>query len=594
MTYEIVVSFILLFLAIFLFSTEKIRIDLAAILIMILLPWTGIITPVEAFSGFSSNAVVTIMAVMILGYGIESSGSLNFIADYISLKAGGEGKKVMVWIAASVGIISSFMQNIGAVALFLPVTKKIGKNTAVSSRRLLMPMGFAGILGGTLTMIASSPLIILNDFLVENSYEELNFFSVTPVGILLLTVGILFFYYAWDKILPGDVEEDKNREDIQDIYNLPKQVIEIEITENSPLIGKTIEEIELWIKNKVHILAIWDSGSITYTPWRKTRFTAKQRIAVFGKQEHIKEFHQVFNLDRKSFLYVFHELNGDETAGFAEIIVPPKSSLIGKSIEEIGIRKNFKIEPITYVNPEGERLDLIERPMEAGLQIIVFGLWEDIRRIKESREFVVITDVKQVKRQMDIKKRNIALLSLALSILLVIFGFSLPLSFFTGAIIMVLSGVIPKEDIYKAVDWKTVFLLAALIPLGLAFEKSGAAELTADIILGLISSWHVLGILLVIGIVTGIFSLFMSNAAAAVLMVPIVLIMAPSLGVDPRYLALFTALSASNSFILPTHQVNAYIKTPGKYSNFDFIKVGGLMSFIFLSISTLMFYIFYI
>lgn len=594
MTYEIVISFILLFLAIFLFSTEKIRIDLAAILIMILLPWTGIITPVEAFSGFSSNAVVTIMAVMILGYGIESSGSLNFIADYISLKAGGEGKKVMVWIAASVGIISSFMQNIGAVALFLPVAKKIGKNTAVSSRRLLMPMGFAGILGGTLTMIASSPLIILNDFLVENSYEELNFFSVTPVGILLLTVGILFFYYAWDKILPGDLEEDKNREDIQDIYNLPKQVIEIEITENSPLIGKTIEEIELWIKNKVHILAIWDSGSITYTPWRKTRFTAKQRIAVFGKQEHIKEFHQVFNLDRKSFLYVFHELNGDETAGFAEIIVPPKSSLIGKSIEEIGIRKNFKIEPITYVNPEGERLDLIERPMEAGLQIIVFGLWEDIRRIKESREFVVITDVKQVKRQMDIKKRNIALLSLTLSIFLVIFGFSLPLSFFTGAIIMVLSGVIPKEDIYKAVDWKTVFLLAALIPLGLAFEKSGAAELTADIILGLISSWHVLGILLVIGIVTGIFSLFMSNAAAAVLMVPIVLIMAPSLGVDPRYLALFTALSASNSFILPTHQVNAYIKTPGKYSNFDFIKVGGLMSFIFLSISTLMFYIFYI
>ncbi len=126
-TYEIVASFILLFLAIFLFSTEKIRIDLAAILIMILLSWTGIITPVEAFSGFFSNAVVTIMAVMILGYGIESSGSLNFIADYISLKAGREGKKVLVWIAASVGVISSFMQNIGAVALFLPVAKKLGK-----------------------------------------------------------------------------------------------------------------------------------------------------------------------------------------------------------------------------------------------------------------------------------------------------------------------------------------------------------------------------------------------------------------------------------------------------------------------------------
>ncbi len=594
MTYEIIVSFIILFLAVILFTTEKIRIDLAAILIMILLPWMGIITPTEAFSGFSSNAVVTIMAVMILGYGIESSGSLNFIADYISLKAGREGKKVMVWISATVGIISSFMQNIGAVALFLPVAKKISKNTAVSGKKLLMPMGFAGLLGGTLTMIASSPLIILNDFLNENRYEELGFFSVTPVGIILLISGILFFYYFWEKLLPEDQEEGNNFGEIQDIYNLPKQVIEIEITEKSPLIGKTIEEIELWVENKVHILAIWDSGSITYTPWRKTRFSAKQRIAVFGNSEHIKDFHTMFGLDRKSFLYVFHELNSDEVAGFAEIIVPPKSTVIGKTIEEIGIRRNFKIEPITYISPEGERLNLIERPLEAGLQIIVFGPWEDIKQVKKSRDFVVITDVKQVKKEVDIKKRNIALASLSLSTLLVILGFSLPLSFFTGAIIMILFGVIPKEDIYKAVDWKTVFLLAGLIPLGLAFEKSGAAALTAKVILDLISTWNPLAVLLAIGTVTGVFSLFMSNAAATVIMIPVILIMAPLLNMDPRYLALFTAVSASNSFILPTHQVNAYIKSPGKYRNSDFIKVGSIMSLIFLFVSSLIFFIFYI
>lgn len=211
MTYEIVVSFMILFLAVVLFSTEKIRIDLAAILIMIILPWTGIITPSEAFSGFSSNAVITIIAIMILGYGIESSGSLNFIADYISLKAGRQGKKVMVWISASVGITSSFMQNIGAVALFLPVARKISKNTKVSPRRLLMPMGFAGILGGTLTMIASSPLIILNDLLEENSYEALSFFSVTPIGLTLLISGILFFYLAWKKYFLVKEQLTKNQ-----------------------------------------------------------------------------------------------------------------------------------------------------------------------------------------------------------------------------------------------------------------------------------------------------------------------------------------------------------------------------------------------
>ncbi len=594
MTYEIVISFIILFLAVVLFSTEKIRIDLAAILIMIILPWTGIISPREAFSGFSSNAVITIIAIMILGYGIESSGSLNFIADYISLKGGRQGKKVMVWISASVGIISSFMQNIGAVALFLPVARRISKNTKVSPRRLLMPLGFAGILGGTLTMIASSPLIILNDLLEDNSYEALSFFSVTPIGLTLLISGILFFYFAWEKILPGEGVTDKESGNIQDIYNLPKQVIEIEITENSPLIGKTIEEIELWVENKVHILAIWDSGGTTYTPWRKTRLGVKQRIAVFGETENVKDFYTIFSLDPKPFLFVFHELNSDDIAGFAEIIIPPKSIVIGKTIEEIGIRRNFNIEPITYISPEGDRLDLIERPLEAGLQIIVFGRWEAIKQIKDSRDFVVITDVKQVKRQLDIKKRNIALFSLVLSILLVILGFSLPLSFFTGAIIMILFGVIPKEDIYKAVDWKTVFLLAGLIPLGLAFEKSGAADLSAKVILNLVSSWNPFGILIIIGLVMGTFSLFMSNTAATVLMIPIILIMAPELNMDPRYLALFTALSASNSFILPTHQVNAYIKSPGNYNNSDFLKAGSFMSLIFLIVSTLMFYIFYI
>ena len=594
MTYEIVVSFMILFLAVVLFTTERIRIDLAAILIMIILPWTGIITPSEAFSGFSSNAVITIIAIMILGYGIESSGSLNFIADYISLKAGRQGKKVMVWISASVGITSSFMQNIGAVALFLPVARKISKNTKVSPRRLLMPMGFAGILGGTLTMIASSPLIILNDLLEENSYEALSFFSVTPIGLTLLISGILFFYLAWEKVLPGEGTTDKESENIQDIYNLPKQVIEIEITESSPLIGKTIEEIELWVKNKVHILAIWESGETTYIPWRKTRLGAKQRIAVFGESENVKDFYTIFSLDPKPFLFVFHELNSDDIAGFAEIIIPPKSIVIGKTIEEIGIRRNFNIEPITYVSPEGDRLDLIERPLEAGLQIIVFGRWEAIKQIKDSRDFVVITDVKQVKKQLDIKKRNIALFSLVLSILLVILGFSLPLSFFTGAIIMILFGVIPKEDIYKAVDWKTVFLLAGLIPLGLAFEKSGAAALSAKVILNLVNTWNPIGILIIIGLVMGAFSLFMSNTAATVLMIPIILIMAPELNMDPRYLALFTALSASNSFILPTHQVNAYIKSPGNYNNSDFLRAGSFMSLIFLIVSTLMFYIFYI
>ncbi len=595
MTYDIVVSFVILVMAIILFSTEKIRSDLTAILIMILLPWTNVITVEEAFSGLSSNAVITVIAVMIMGYGIEKSGAMDAVALLITQKAGNEENKAVTYISGTVGIISSFMQNIGAVALFLPVAKKISRSMGANSKKFLMPMGFAGILGGTLTMIASGPLIILNDLLGERGHDPFHLFSVTPVGLVLLGSGLLYFYFFRNFFASETKEESVQQEDsVLNLYQLPKSVYEIEITKDSPLIGKNIEEISLWGEKKIHILAIWDSDSITYSPWRKTKFSHSQRIAVFGDVKDIDKFCTEYKLDKKSFLDVFQELQNEEVAGFAEMIVPPKSQVKGKTLEEIALRKNFKVEPIIYISPEGERLECIERPLEAGLQIIVFGKWEDIKKIKDSRDFFVITDVRPVKEQVGKYRKYFALLSLALAMGLVIAGFSLPLSFLTGAMLMVASGAVAKDELYRAVDWRTVFLLAGLIPLGTAFEKSGAAALSADLMMGLISEWPVFLFLLVIGIVTSFFSLFMSNVAATVLLVPIVVAMSSGIDIDPRSLALLVAISASNSFIIPTHQVNAYIKTPGKYSNQEFIRAGSLMTIIFLVVSVTMIYFFYL
>ena len=178
--------------------------------------------------------------------------------------------------------------------------------------------------------------------------------------------------------------------------------------------------------------------------------------------------------------------------------------------------------------------------------------------------------------------------------MLVLLGVPLALSFLSAAIMMLFTKVILKEELYKAIDWKTVFLLAGLIPLGIAFEKTGAATLVAEVIINIVESWPVIFILVVIGLITSFFSLFMSNVAATVLLVPLILIMGESFGIDPRGLALLVAVAASNAFILPTHQVNAYIMSAGNYKNSDFIKAGGLMSIIFLIVSTLIVYFFYI
>ena len=595
MNMDIIIVFIILASAIVMFTTERVRNDFAAIMIMIALAWSGVLTTEQAFSGFSSNAVIAVMGVMIIGYGIENTGVMDSVADFIIRKAGTKENTIIVIIATTVGMISSFLQNIGAVALFLPAVKKLSSESEISPQRVIMPLGFAGILGGTLTMVASGPLIVLNDLLKDGGYEAFGLFGVTPIGIGILSIGILYFYFFAGKLLPGGGKSDKGiKNDLLDIYNLPKELYEVDILEGSPLVGNTIEELDIWKTYGIHILGLSDSGEVTYMPWRKTRFNKNQTIVIFGEKDNIDTFFKAFKLKSKEKLSIFKKLENKKIAGFAEIILPPESSLSGKTLEEIAIRKNYKIEPIIYIDPEGNRLQFIEREMKPGLKVIVFGTWEDLTILKESKDFAVITEVKRLGENPRTGKKKHALAILAFSISLIILGFSLPLSFFTGAVLMVLSGVISKEEIYKAIDWKTVFLLAGLIPLGLAFEKSGAAALTAKSIIGLIESWNVIFILLVIGIISALFSLFMSNVAATVLLVPLILIMAESFGINPRGLALLVAVSASNSFIIPTHQVNAYIMGPGNYKTSDFLKLGSGLSFLFLLITTIIVYGFYI
>ena len=592
---DIIIVFIVLIAAILGFIVEKLRNDFVAMLVLIVLAWSGILSIEEAFSGFSSNAVISIMGVMIIGYGIENTGVIGSVADFIIKKAGTKENRIIAIVTTITGLISSFLQNIGAVALFLPAVKKLSSESKISPQRLIMPLGFAGILGGTLTMVASGPLIVLNDLLKDGGYEPFGLFAVTPIGVGILVIGILYFYFLAGKLLPGNEESKCELEDeLLDIYNLPKELYEVDILAGSTIVGNTIEELSIWETYGIHILGLADSGDITYIPWRKTRFNENQTIVIFGEKEKIDKFFNVFNLEPKNELKVFKKLSDKEVAGFAEIIMPPESSLSGKTIEEIALRKNYKIEPIIYIDPQGNRLEFIEREMMPGLKAIVFGRWEALSSLKESKEFIVISEVRKPEESVRTEKKKYALAILMISILLIIFGFPLPLCFFTGAALMVVSKVISIEELYKAIDWKTVFLLAGLIPMGIAFEKSGAAALTAEVIIGVIGSWNVLLIIAVIGLIAAFFSLFMSNVAATVLLVPLIIIMAENFGMDPRGLALLVAVSASNSFIIPTHQVNAYIMGPGNYKTSDFLKVGSGLSALFLIVATLIVYFFYI
>lgn len=592
MTQEILITYGILAIAVTLFISEKLRTDIVAIIVMLLLSWTGILTVDETFSGFSSNAVMAIIGVMILGYGVDRSGLMSSLADTISKKAGSKEKRILVTVSGTVGMISAFMQNIGAAALFLPALRRISKSADISPSRLIMPMGFAAILGGTLTMVASGPLIVLNDLLGDAGYSGYHLFSVTPIGLALLLGGIGLFYFFGSRILPDHKEEQEQTEaiNLREYYDLPGDLVEVSIPEGHHLVGKSIEEINLWSHYSLHIIAIEADGSKTYVPWRKTTFQDGQTIALLGDPKQVQSFLQDHHLEASAELIVFDRLDEESFAGFAEIIVPPRSSVIGKTLKEVALRKNYKVEPLAYIHSQGDRTDLLETPMYAGLEMVVFGRWDDLRKMKSSRDFVLITEIQpEADSPKGVKKR--AMFCVAAAFLLVILGFSLPLSFLTGAILMILTKVIPVNEIYDAVGWKTVFLLAGLIPLGVAFEKTGAAELTANVLISRVGELGNFPIILMIAVLGTVFSLFMSNVAATVLLVPLVLIIGENFGLDPRGLALLVALSTDNSFLLPTHPVNAFTMAPGNYRTSDYIRAGGMMTVIFLVILISMMYL---
>jgi di/tricarboxylate transporter len=272
------------------------------------------------------------------------------------------------------------------------------------------------------------------------------------------------------------------------------------------------------------------------------------------------------------------------TGGFAEVVVVPRAPLAGKSIRDFGLRKSYSIEPIVLLSgAERQSADFSDKPLSVGDVLVVAGTWDHLRQLSRDPSFDVLTPIEG--EETDPSKAITAALCFAGAIALAIAGFPLSISLMSGAVMMVLLRVLPIDDAYGAVDWRTVFLLAGLIPLGTAMDKSGAAAYVANSMTSLLAGSPTIVLMVAVGLLATLFSLFMSNVAATVLLAPLVMIVGQDAGVDGRALALLVAVCASNSFVLPTHQVNALFMSPGGYRNADYIRAGGIMTLLFLAIA---------
>ena len=592
----IITVLIILAVTVVMLVFEIVRIDVVAIVCMLALGWTGVLTPQEALSGFSSNAVIAMMAVMILGHGIAKTGIMDQFSRAILKKVGLNRKRVIGTMSLSVGMLSGFIQNIGAAALFLPGILNISRRGKIPASVLIMPIGFAAILGGNLSMVGSSPLILVNDLLRNADLEPYGLLSVTPVGLLLLLFGIGFFLLLGKFVLPysetsGEIVSEQEK--LINALHLPYNIWHYVISHNSPLIGKTTEQSGVWDKFKLNILGISRGKDVEYAPWRETQFEAGQELALLGDEENIKNFASEFNLEFQGQPGRFASLTDPDKSGFAEVIIPHRSEMIGQTIRKYSLRKRHAVEPIILFS-KGEEIrgDFSDHEIVPGDTIVVHGIWDKINDLKSSTNFVVATPF--VIEKKDQSKAWIAVLCFAAAIGLALAGFPISIAFFTGAIAMVLMRVLDIQEAYQSIEWKVVFLIAGLIPLGVAMQKTGTAVFLAEQMMTLVQGKHPIFLVFTVAVLSTLFSLFMSNVGAIVVLAPLVMSMAQIGGFDSRTLVLMAAVCAGNSFILPTHQVNALLMSAGGYRNADYVKAGGGMTLLFIGIVVTVFYLFYL
>jgi len=365
------------------------------------------------------------------------------------------------------------------------------------------------------------------------------------------------------------------------------------VTRESSLTGKTTEEASLWNKYHINLLGIGKGKDVVYAPWRESKFEEGQTLAVLGSAENIEQFSKDFQLEDVSESRYFSDDFNPNVSGFAEVIISPGSELAGKCIREYSLRKRYAVEPVILFS-KGERVDgdFSDVEIRQGETLIIYGRWAKIKELKESADFVVLTAFEVDKK--DKSKTWPAIGCFVFAITLAMFGFPISMAFLTGALCMVLSRVLNIGEAYQAIEWKVVFLLAGLIPLGVAMQKTGAAMFLAESIMSVVIDLHPVFIVLMVGVLSTVFSLFMSNVGAIVVLAPLVMGMAVIAEIDPRPLVLMAAVCAANSFILPTHQVNAFLMSSGGYKNADYIKAGSGMTILFLVVTVSIFYFFII
>ncbi len=598
-----IATLIILLLSAVFFVSGKVRSDLVALCALLALLLCQILTPAEGLSGFSNTTVIMMIGLFIVGGGIFQTGLAKMIGSKVMTLAGNSEIRLFLLVMIVTAAIGMFVSNTGTVALMLPIVVSMAAAAGTSSRRLLMPLAFASSMGGMMTLIGTPPNLIVSDTLESAGFEPLGFFTFLPVGLVTLAVGILYLLPMTRLVLaPKEKSKDKKSKgkslkELVNEYGITSNLFRVHIKENdSKAIGRTVVDLNVYREYGLNVLELRRSAG-------QNRFvrTVNQQLAspdlvlkqndvlyVSGDPEMAEKFAADYSLrllDRHT-----DEIDGSSSnasldffdIGVAEILIMPTSSMINRTIIEAGFRSKFNVNVLGIRRKKEYILnDLGGVKMHDGDVLLVQGAWRDIARMKnESNNWVVLGEPLEAaaKVTLDYKAPVAALIMIGMIVMMVVD--SIPVapvtSVLLAAVLMVITGCVRSvEAAYKTINWQTIVLFAAMLPMSIALEKTGVSEMISGAIVTYLGGSGPILLLAGIYAATSVMTIFISNTVTAVLMAPIALQCAVQIGVSPVPFMFAVTVAASMCFASPfSTPPNALVMSAGQYTFMDYVKVG--------------------
>jgi di/tricarboxylate transporter len=581
-TTDIGLTLAIIVAALVLFATEKLRVDLVALLVLLAVGLFRLIDPDDVFDGFSNSAVITVWAVYIVSGGLFKTGVADTLGRSIQRLSGDKEPRLIATIMVTCGVISAFMNNVGATAMLMPALIGISRRTKIAVSKLLIPLSFSSLLGGAMTLIGTPANILAMGILAERGLPTIGFFGFAPMGLVLLTTGVLYMALVGRHLLP--VREGAQGR--QDVYRLREYVSETRVLSTSPLAGKTLLDSGLGRDYDLTVLGLERDGECLDRIGRDTLIQKDDLLTVEGSPDGLMEARAALGLASEAEQRLDLERLEPGNVQLIEATLAPNTGLVGRTLRDVRFRDRYGFTALAiWRHGEAITEKLRDVPLHFGDALLLQGPQHRVRELQEGKDFLVLEplEVEQLRRN----KAPISVAALALAILLVVFAdLHISLAMVIAAVTMVLTGCLSIEEAHESIDWRTVFLVAGMLPLGMAMEATGAAQYLADSIVGALGDYGATALLAGVYLLAALITQAMSNAAAIVLIVPIAVNTAQTLGANHLTFTMAVVIGAATSFLSPVgHKANVLVLGPGGYRFFDYARVGALLTVALLIVS---------